>query len=613
MTSLASGVDSSRSSASEEPGVDPVTLEIVHGSLEATIREMEALIDRTAMSASIKEKKDRFIGLYDRVGNMVGAHVSFSGPGMIQPLLHEYSIDDMQPGDVYLFNDPYFTDGAIQHLGDMCFVTPVFSDGEPVAFSAAFGHFRDIGGARPGSISPSATEIFQEGLRIPPIRIARAGALNREAYRLMLANSRFPIELEGDTRALMAASTLGVTRLQELFERYGLHVVLSAFDELQLQTARAARTMLRELVPEGRYAFYDYVDSDGLSPEPIRVGMELIREGDRISVDISSSGPQTLGPVNFVATAGFINLLFGRYLESRDSRFLLNEGLFKVIDEVRSRSGTIVQPRFPAATGLRSHSRLRLSSCMLGVLNAATGGNAPANSPVYELYSIALRDPDTGALDVCTEGVGAGLGARPYADGVDVIYFIAQQNFPIEFLEGEHAVRIERYEILPDSGGPGRYRGGCGVMRDVRVLASGLLSTRMDNVRFPCWGVAGGMAGRSGAIVINPGTSRQRQVPPIAADVHLDAGDLLRVLSVGGGGWGDPFQRPAERVVRDVREHFVSVDGARTDYGVVIDLDTGGLDSERTRELRDQPRPPRRQVDRGAATEWLRAQGELLE
>src|SRR5579864_3083249 len=386
--------------------VDAVTLEIVRGSLEATIREMEALIDRTAMSASIKEKKDRFIGLYDRVGNMIAAHLSFSGPGMVQPVLRDYSIDQMQPGDLFLFNDPYFTDGAIQHLGDMCFVTPVFFANEILAFSASFGHFRYIGGARPGSISPGATEIIQEGLRIPPIRIGRGGELNREAYRLMLANSRFPLELEGDTRALMAACKLGETRLMELFGRYGTHVALAAFDELQARTGVAARAKLRELVPEGRYSFYDYVDWDGLEDEPIRVGMELIRAGDRITVDISNSGPQTRGPVNFITTPGFMNLLYGRYLGSHDSSFLLNEGLFKVVDDLVSRPGTIVQPRFPAATGLRSHTRLRLSSCMLGVLNAATGGNAPANSPVYELYSISLRDPLTGKLDVCTEGVG---------------------------------------------------------------------------------------------------------------------------------------------------------------------------------------------------------------
>src|SRR5262249_42937239 len=158
-----------------------------------------------------------------------------------------------------------------------------------------------------------------------------------------------------------------------------------------------------------RYSFYDYVDWDGLDDAPIRVGLELIREGDKITVDISNSGPQTRGPVNFITTHGFINLLFGRYLDAQASRFLLNEGLLRVVDELRARPGTIVQPRFPAATGLRSHTRLRLSSCMLGALDEATGGNAPANSPVYELYSISLRDPQSGKLDVCTEGVGAGL------------------------------------------------------------------------------------------------------------------------------------------------------------------------------------------------------------
>jgi N-methylhydantoinase B len=340
--------------------------------------------------------------------------------------------------------------------------------------------------------------------------------------------------------------------------------------------------------------------------------MELIREGDRITVDVSNSGPQTRGPVNFITTPGFMNLLYGRYLGSHDSSFLLNEGLFKVVDDLVSRPGTIVQPRFPAATGLRSHTRLRLSSCMLGVLNAATGGNAPANSPVYELYSISLRDPLTGKLDVCTEGVGAGLGARPYADGADVIYFIAQQNFPIEFFEREHAVRVERYEIRPDSGGPGRFRGGCGVVRDVRVLAPGVLSTRMDNVRFPCWGANGGMAGRPGAFIVNPGTTRERSVPTIGDDVQLEAGDLLRILSVGGGGWGDPFERPAERVLQDVRRHFVTVDGARVDYGVMIDPRTFGVDEFETAQLRTAHRPPRPCIDRGSATDWLRARGEII-
>jgi N-methylhydantoinase B len=229
---------------------------------------------------------------------------------------------------------------------------------------------------------------------------------------------------------------------------------------------------------------------------------------------------------------------------------------------------------------------------MLGVLNLATGGHASANSPVYILYTLRTLDERTGAFDVCSEGVGAGLGARPYADGVNAIYFAAQQNFPVEFIEGEHGLLVERYAINPDSGGPGQYRGGCGVVRDIRVLAGGgMLSTRMDNVRHPCWGVAGGRAGRSGAFVLNPGTPDECVLPPIGDDILVRQGDVLRVLTCGGGGWGDPFARAPEQVRRDVLEGFVTVRGAREDYGVVLDPETYRLDEAETTRLRALPRP----------------------
>jgi N-methylhydantoinase B len=594
-------------------GLDPVTLEIIHGALESAIREMEALVDRTAMSAMIKEKKDRFVGIYDAGGRMVAAHLSFSGPGLIEPLLSQYPADQIEPGDLYWYNDPYFTGGAIQHLGDMCFVAPVFAEDRLVAFAATFGHFRDIGGANPGSISPAATDIFQEGIRIPPIRIVQAGRFNQEVYRLILGNSRFPLDLEGDTRAMIAASRLGESRLIELFGRFGGEAVLAAFDELISSTALAARAGLRKLIPEGSFAFYDYVDTDGHGSPPIRIGMRIERTGHRVTVDISDSGPQTRGPVNFITTYSFMNLLFARYLMSYDPSLLLNEGLFGIVDELRTKSGTIVDPTFPAATGLRSHTRLRLSSCMLGAMVHALDGQSAANSPVYCLYTLVLRDPETGKMDVCSEGVGSGLGARPYADGVDVIYFVAQQNFPIEFLEREHAIRVEQYVVEPDSGGPGFYRGGTGVRREVRVLASGVLNTRLDNVLFPCWGANGGLAGRGGTILVNPGTLSERVVPAIGDGIAVQAGDVIQVITVGGGGWGDPFGRPAERVREDVLRRFVTLDGARDDYGVVLDPATREIDIAATNALRSAPRPPRPMVDRGIASDWLLAHGEPLD
>jgi N-methylhydantoinase B len=602
-----------RPAAATSGGLDPITLEIIHGTLESAIREMEALVDRTAMSAMIKEKKDRFVGMYDATGRMVAAHLSFSGPGLIEPLLAQYPPAVMEPGDLYWYNDPYFTGGAIQHLGDMCFVAPVFADGQVVAFAATFGHFRDIGGARPGSISPAATEIFQEGIRIPVIRIVRAGVFNDEVYRLILGNSRFPLDLEGDTRAMIASSRLGEARLVELFERYGTDVVLAAFDELISSTAVAARARLREIVPEGCFEFYDYVDTDGHGSPPIRIGMKLIREGDRIIVDLSESGPQTTGPVNFITTHSFMNLMLGRYLMSHDPGLLLNEGLFQIMDELRTKPGTIVDPRFPAATGLRSHSRLRLSSVMLGAMLQATDGQSAANSPVYCIYTLVTRHPETGKLDVCTEGVGSGLGARPYADGVDVIYFVAQQNFPIEFVEREHAIRVQLYEIEPDSGGPGYYRGGTSVRREVQMLSTGILNTRLDNVAFPCWGANGGLAGRGGTITINPSTPSERRVPAIGDGIAVEVGDVIQVITPGGGGWGDPFERPVERVRDDVRRRFVTLAGAREDYGVVLDPTTFEVDVAATDALRSAPRPLRPMFDRGVAEEWLREHGEPLD
>ncbi len=571
--------------------VSAVTSELINGALAAAIHEMEVLINRTAMSAMIKEKKDFFVGLFDASGRLLAAHVSFTAPGLIDPVLRQYPIETLRPGDVFWYNDPYLSQGAIQHLGDMVFISPVFDSDEVVAFSATFGHFRDIGGTRAGSISPGATEIFHEGTRVPPIRIFAAGVLNDEAYRVLLANSRFPDDLEGDTRALMASCRLGVERLEELLRRYGRETVIAALDDLIDRTNSAARALLRSLVPEGEHAFHDFADDDGIAGQSYKVALTLRRQGDKITADISESGPQAKGPINFLVTLGYLNLLFGRYLMGIDPTLPLNEGLLHTIDELIAKPGTVTQPRFPAATGLRSHVRQRMSGCMLGVLNVATYGQAAANSPVYVLYTLRLLDERTGKFDVCSEGVGAGLGARPDGDGASAIYFTVQQNFPVEFLEREHGLLVERYAIAADSAGPGRWRGGCGVLRDVRILGGGtVLATRMDNVKYPCFGVNGGRAARPGAFVLNPDTPRERTLPPIGDDIALEAGDLLRVITTGGGGWGDPFLREPRRVRQDVREGFVSVRGARDDYGVVLDPETCRLDEEETARLRGASR-----------------------
>jgi N-methylhydantoinase B len=585
--------------------VDPITLEIVRGAVNSIILQMEGLVERTAMSPVIKEKMDYFVGIYDVGGRIVDAFLSTSGPRIVDPVLKAYPAEDMLPGDLYWYNDPHGSQGAIQHTGDMCFLAPVFHDDKLVAFAVSFGHFWDIGGSVAGSLSPHASEIFHEGMLVPPIRIVRAGELNREAYAIILNNSRFPDMLEGDTRALMAACRLAEDRLQELMGRYGQDTVLGAFDEIIERSVTAYREFVRKVVPQGEHRFFDYVDADPVTGEPRRVDVKFIHDGDELVADLTDSGPQATGPVNFIASPGAFNLILARHLAYMNPELPLNEGAVSFLDDVRTKPGTITHPNYPAPVGLRSHTVIRLMGSIGGLLAGANGGRAPAASPVYVIYNLRGFDDD-GAFLYFSEGIGSGQGARPTADGLNAIYFRDQRNYPVEFEEGEFPLRIERYAIRPDSGGPGFHRGGCGVVRDVRIMVDCTMSTRMDNVRFPCFGINGGGAGWPGRFVLNPGAADERELPPAGENIPVKAGDLLRVETGGGGGWGDPFTKPAEAVQRDVLEGFVSIESALEQYGVALAADNLEIDAEATDAARGAARAPRPAVDRGpTGREWL--------
>ncbi len=597
------------------PQVDPITLEIIRGSLASTIRDMELLMERCAMSPFIKEKKDYFVGVFDTRGRIVACHISGSGPGMLEPIVKIYPLETMRPGDVYWFNDPYISDGAVQHHQDMVFTAPIFHDGSLIAFATTFGHYQDIGGLRAGSISPQATEIYHEGVLVPPVRIVREGQLNEEAYRIFLRNSRLPDLVEGDTRAMMASCRLADTRVAELCGRYGAATVLAAFDECIAQTAVRARELFLQLVPQGRWSFHDFLDSDGGADQrPFRIELELSRTGDHVRLDGSRSDDQARGPINFTTNAGLLRIAFGRYLQSLDADLDVNEGLLRNLDEWLAREGSILKPRFPAPLGMRANTRFRVMSCIFGSLAQANGGRVPAGSPVYVLYYFRAWDEARARPILCIEGLGVGLGARPFADGVDVIYYIAQENYPVEYVERDFPLRIERYAVRPDSGGPGLHRGGCGVVRDVRVLCEKAeLATRMENTLVAPYGVAGGRAGRTGRITLNPDTPEARELLALGDGIGLKRGDLLRLETCGGGGWGDPLERGPERVRQDVARGFITGHGAFEDYGVVLDaatldIDKTATDEERRRRARDLPL-----IDRGpgfdeAETRWRAAQ-----
>ena len=584
---------------------DLITVEIMKGALKSAGREMGLLIERTAMSAFIREKKDFFAGVYDAAGHLVYTDHDKFGMAMLDSVLEQYPAETMAPGDVYWFSDCYLSRGALSHSPDMCFVAPTFLDSTLVGFAAAFGHFWDIGGMKPGTLSPLATEIFHEGLAIPPIKIVDREVFNDEAYRLIVRNSRFPDLLRGDTRAMIAACNLGQRRLHELAQRFGAAQLQAGFDVIFDQSERAVRTALQAL-PDGDYAFADYVDSDCVSDTPFRVQVRLTIHGDTVSVDFRDTDDQANGPINLLLHPDNARTLIARALCWNDPTVLLNHGACRPITDIRLRPGSLVQPRYPAALGLRAHTLYRVLNSTLGVFAQATDGHSPAGSGDYVLYMLRALNAPTGQFTLLIDGIGVGQGARPFSDGLDVIYSSrGQKNFPMEFVEHEFPVQILSYAIHPDSGGPGKFRGGTGVVRDVRVLAPQVtLGTRMNNVKSPSWGVTGGKAGAHGRILVNPGTPEEREIPPFGDNIELHQGDVLRIMTSGGGGWGNPAERDPLFVLQDVKDGCVSVENAREDYGVVIEPETWKIDWRHTQDRR-QAMPVAPMFDRGTVFDTL--------
>ena len=572
--------------------VDPVTRQLIRGSLRAARLECELIIERTAMSAFIREKKDYTVSFLDAGGREI--YGDTMGSDILGCVWDYYPVDAMRPGDLYWYNDPYLSQGSITHTPDMVFIAPVFFHGEVVAYCHSFAHFWDLGGSRPGSIGPANTEIFHDGTLVPPIKIIDAGRLNDEAYRIILRNSRYPDLLEGDSRALMSAANRAQERLLEMFERFGRDTMLAAIAEDQTDTGRLVRDKTLEMIPEGEYSVRDYMDHAGVSEHWHSFHLKLIRRGNEILLDATDSDDQADGSINFIASDGALKAYFGQYFHQFDTSLMANHGLLAGIDDVQLREGSILRPEWPAALGCRAHTFTKLKSAVRAVVAQATEGKVMAAAAVYVIAYWRMKETGTGNWLLCTDGIAVGHGARPFGDGLDAIYQRHNENYPGEFMEMEYPLRLERYAIATDSGGPGKYRGGCGVIRDVRLLAEeGTFGLRVENNRFPAWGVAGGMGGGLSRVILNPGTPEEREIRAFSDDNHWKRGDLVRICTAGGGGWGDPLEREAGMVLDDVKDGFVSARAALDDYGVVIDGDALTVDLAATAAKREAIRNAR--------------------
>ncbi len=548
---------------------DPVTLEIIRGAIRAAQAEMEALIERTAISAFIREKKDFYTALFDADGVMcVGSNVPVFGD-ICGPVFAKFPIETIRPGDLYWYNDCYGSRGAVSHSNDQVFLAPVFHEGARVAFVMGWAHFADIGGIRPGSISPDATDIFQERIIIPPTKLIDQGVTNEATLDIFYRNSRYPATAHGDTRALMASVELGIRRMAEIAGRFGPAILADALHQLFERTRTLVRSRLRETFPVGTHRFTDALDTDGHGSGPVHLRFALTRTADdRFILDMSDSDDQTKGPVNFLMNRDMPGMALGLYFIGGDPAQVCNAGGPRAIDEIILRPGSVLQPNFPAPLGMRGMTMMRVLAALNGLINVA-GTPAPAAHSAYVI--ILLRGTAGGKPFLMSDGIGVGYGARPTADGIDTVYFVAQENYPVEFLELGYPVRLTTYGVNPDSGGPGRYRGGCGIVREYEVMAEeAVLAVRIDSVTNPPWGVGGGMSGGVGRAVINPGQADERVLKPLSDGNVVRRGEILRIETGGGGGHGHPFDRPAGEVLRDVADGFVTAEAAATHYGVII-------------------------------------------
>ncbi|GAA1532310.1 hydantoinase B/oxoprolinase family protein [Nocardioides humi] len=573
---------------------DPVLVEIVQGSLAAVEHEVETAIARTSRSPMIRDAHDFRAGIHDRLLRKLTGR-SYSA--LVHPVARDFPIEEMQEGDVFFHNDVYLSEGGIGHLPDLCVTVPVFAgpEGERrvVAFIQAFGHHDDIGGAVPGSMPSHATSVFEEGLAVPPIKLWDAGVPNRAALTIMTRNSRMPESLAADLDAECSACLMGARRLGELFDRYGVETVEACFDAVIDRSTETYRREILSKIPVGTWTWEDYAEHDGVDdPQLHTQRITLTRtaaedpEGERLILDFAGTGPQAKGPINHCGDYSdgvFLKKWLAPILRNladtpeRMAELDVNEGVVPLIEMRFPEKGTLLTPIFPAPTNARTFVILRLLGVLAGVIAKAVDGRMPADQETIRYTGVYGEDLE-GRSYLMREVLGGGSGGRYYADGEDTIHVVPDsRNLPTEFTESRFPFVVESLSLAMDSGGAGRFRGGLGYEKHIRMLKDAHFMSIADRSILACWGVKGGKAGKPFQVTVDPGGPNEREVDALADAEPVVAGETIRIRTTGGGGWGDPLARDPELVVRDVVWRKVSPEAALADYGVVL---TGSLDDD---------------------------------
>ena len=564
---------------------DPISRELIKNALGSLVDEMAYTIVQTAHSEIVKDVMDFSTACCDADGRMlaqgktIAMHLGAVPEAMAA--IHAAFPADVNPGDVFVLNDPY--EGGM-HLPDVFVIKPVFMELELIGWTLAVGHQTDMGGRVPGSNASDSTEIFQEGLRIPPLKLYDAGTPNHTLVRLLEKNVRLPSRVLGDWGAQLAACRIGESGLLALVERHGTEQLRGYFDDLLDYTERMVRAEI-DSWPDGTYEFVDYLDGDGFDERPIPIRVALTVDGDSLVADFSGSGGQVKGAIN--ATLSFTQSC--TYLSVRNmirEDIPNNAGFFRPITVIAP-PGSVVNVAQPGAVAARAQTGYRIVDAMFGALATIIPGRVPAaGEGGNTVVCLSGRRKDRSPFIVVDMLCGA-WGGRSTADGVDGVTNPAQNlsNTPIEILEHHHPVRVERYGFVTDTGGAGRFRGGMAIERQYRMLAAdgGLLQLRSDRSDHAPWGLDGGEAGVVSRNILLGVDGSERELPN-KVTMELASGQAIRHQMAGAGGYGDPFERDALRVLDDVLDERVSPWHARERYGVVIR--DGALDATATRALR---------------------------
>jgi len=564
---------------------DPVTLELIKNNFGSIVDEMALIIVRTAYSGVLKDVMDFSTALCDANGQMIAQGLTIplhlgSIPDALAAVLSRYG-HNVNPGDVFVLNDPF--DGGM-HLPDIFLFKPIFFGDRLACFAATISHHTDVGGRVAGSNASDSTEIYAEGLRIPPLKLYERGHPNETLLSIIERNVRVPTKVLGDLRAQLSACHVAEQRYTKLLERYGAETLEQYKNELFDYSERLTRSEIAAM-PDGEYTFEDWIDEDGIDERPIPLRVKISVMGDQLTCDFTGSSPQVRGAIN--ATLSFTKAaVYGaiKYVVGTD--IPNNAGFFRPI-RVIAPPGTILNAVLPAACAARGLTGIRAADLMFGALAQILPERAMAASEGGPTgVSIGGYDPERRPF-VFVEFISSGWGGRSHKDGIDGMTtpISNNSNTPAEVVEAEYPIAIDQYEFVADSAGPGRFRGGLGVQRAYRLLeAEATLQVRSDRRRFRPFGLFGGKEGAPSRNILN--SDGRSVMLPAKFTMTMRRGDVLHHAQPGAGGLGDPFERDPERVLLDVRNEKVSLEAARREYGVAINSDTWTVDAAETARLR---------------------------